>query len=130
LFEGPANAVHVKNVALGTQSSKFGVGRKGIYTSIGSSTIIRGNVEESYPGTFYLTTKRFVMVSLKYGFEIPVNKITGITMLYGGFMITSNGKSHLVKTFLTPFIKRIIKLSNKLELAKQELAKLDASSKV
>lgn len=132
LYEGDANIVKTKTGTIGNAYKSVGFGGKngvGMFSSVraGESKRIRGDIQDKYSGKFYLTTQRFVMVSVKYGFEIPVTKITALEFFSDGFIVTSGSTSHVVELGDARFIKYVIETNNRYELAKQLSGEIEVS---
>lgn len=103
-YQGKAKSYHEKNVVVGRRRSGAGVSfrvAKGVsvHTGGGGSENIRSQVGESYDGMFFLTNKRVVLTAMKYGFDLPLSKITSINAdPKHGFMFFSAGKAFTVLT--------------------------------
>lgn len=114
-----ASSVYLKNVVLGTFRTSFHSGsqKNGKYFGLGNSYTksIRGNVSEKYQGTLYLTNQRIVLNAIKYGFEIPLSKISSFEFFNDGFVVYSNGNSYLVETNNVMKIKTLLSLNNRFE---------------
>lgn len=108
-YSGPAQAYHKKNVVTGYSGRSAGVSvrvAKGISVHTGGSggKSIRGDVVEKYPGRFYLTNKRLILLSEKYGFTVPIPKILQMQFRNDGMVIHMASKQH---TFLSQDVERI-----------------------
>lgn len=111
-YMGDAFSFHEKNVVTGyvRQGGSRGVRiMKGltIGRSVGVNTAIRENVVERYPGKFYITNKRIILIAKKYGFELNSEKITSVKNYSNAFEFFYNEKTY---TVLTNEVKYIVKL--------------------
>lgn len=137
-YQHEAEAYHEKNVVTGRKSSGAGVSfrvAKGVYvrTGGGDSQVIRENVAEYFDGMLYITNFRIVLLTSKYGFDIPFSKITQIEPHYNGFQIYSGAKCHSLSTIdsLTIMvILELIKIVNGGQLSSnKKLSNTNAKSK-
>lgn len=108
-YSGTAQAYHKKNVVTGYSGRSAGVSvrvAKGLSVHTGGSggKSIRGDVVEKYPGRFYLTNKRLILLAEKYGFAVSIPKILQIQFRSDGIIIHLESKQH---TFLTQDVERI-----------------------
>lgn len=121
-YQGKANAVHLKNVITGSNrvSTHLGSRLVGAYVGggVSSSRNTRGNVAERYPGMFFVTNRRMVLNTPRYGFDIALADITTLDMLSDGLSIMSKGNSYIVETDDVKKIKNLIKDSNSLAAMK------------
>lgn len=103
-YKGEAQAYHEKNVVIGRKSSGAGVSYRvakglSVHGGGGGSENIRGQVGEKYDGIFYLTNKRVILNAMKYGFDIPIEKLDSANVdPKTGFVFFSEGKSYTVLT--------------------------------
>ena len=102
-YQHEATAYHEKNVVTGRKSSGAGVSfrvAKGVYvrTGGGDSQVIRENVGEYFDGMLYITNFRIVLLTPKYGFDIPFSKIAQIENHHDGFQIYSGAKCYSLLT--------------------------------
>ena len=114
-YQYEATAYHEKNIVTGHKSSGAGVSfrvAKGVYarTGGGVSQVVRENVGEYFDGMLYITNFRVVLLTPKYGFDIPLSKITQIENHYDGFQIYSGAKCHSLLTIDVLTILVILKL--------------------
>lgn len=107
LFLSPGEVCHInesaksgklKTITTGYTGGSAGVSvrvAKGLTLHSGSTrgTPVRKSVMDTSGGTFYVTNKRIVMISPKYGFDKPLSSISGIKMYTDGFSIQA-GSSH------------------------------------
>ena len=125
-YQCAANAVHIKNVVVGTQRNSIYLGsrkKSGLSLGTGFSTNqnVRGDVAEKYPGSLFITNQRIVLSSIRYGFEILLKNITTLDFMSDGFSVTSKGKTHLVETKCAYDIKRLIQINNEYMMLSQAL---------
>ena len=115
-FEEDATAVIAKTQNIGTTytSSGSGLYYKGLSVrgTQGYRNNVRGTVVDQYSGTLFLTSKRIVLVAYKGGFDFPLTKVTNLTFVKEGLMVTSGGKSFLVSTAKSKKLKEIILANN------------------
>lgn len=116
-YEGKAVAYHEKNVVTGYKGGGAGISvrvAKGlsVHTGSGAKQAVRENVAEKYSGTFYITNSRLVLLAPKYGFDIPVNKVSSIRNFNDGIEIYSRGKCYSVLTKDMKLIEDIMELMN------------------
>lgn len=114
-YQQEATAYKEKNVVTGRKSGGSGVSfrvAKGVYvrTGGGNSQVIRENVGEYFDGMLYITNLRMVLLTPKYGFDIPFSKITRIENHPDGFQIYSGAKCYLVLTIDVSTILAILNL--------------------
>lgn len=104
-----------------------------VRTGGGDSQVIRENVAEYFDGMLYITNFRIVLLTSKYGFDIPFSKITQIEPHYNGFQIYSGAKCHSLSTIdsLTIMvILELIKIVNGGQLSSnKKLSNTNAKSK-
>ena len=69
----------------------------GLYYRTGSSTStpVRKTVSDSYPATLYITNKRVLLTSEKYGFELPITSISNIEYEKNYVAFYRNGKQYI-----------------------------------
>ena len=115
-YKGKAQAYHEKNVVIGRKSSGAGVSYRvakglSVHGGGGGSENIRGQVGEKYDGIFYLTNKRVILNAMKYGFDIPLEKLDSANVdPKTGFVFFSEGKSYTVLTKEVDKISSIMSL--------------------
>lgn len=70
------------------------------YHSGGSaSQAVRQKVlETSEQGTFVITSNRFILLTMQYGFEIPAHKVSNIELHSDAITLYAGNKSHIVMT--------------------------------
>ena len=127
-YQCTANAVHIKNVVLGTQRSSIYLGsrRKSSFslgTGFSTNQNVRGDVAEKYPGHLFVTNQRIVLSSIRHGFEIQLKNITTLDFMSDGFSVMSKGKTYLVETENANDIKRMIQINNEYMMLSQALEK-------
>ena len=114
-YEGDAQAIHIKNVVVGSKSKGSGASirvAKGLsfHTGGGGSKTIRKDVVERFNGNLYLTNMRIVLLTPKFGFDLPILKITQFSKRSDGFIIYSGSNSYSVGSKDTSKIVSIINL--------------------
>lgn len=114
-YEYGATAYHEKNIVTGHSNSGAGMSFRvadGVYlrTGGGDSQVIRENVGEYFEGTLYITNFRIVLLTPKYGFDIPFSKINQIIEHSDGFQIYSGAKCYSVLTIDIHTFIAIVKL--------------------
>ena len=110
---GDAYAYHEKNII--TQYKRTGANAgfrvaKGIYIgkTQGVTTPIRENIIERYPGKFYITTYRFILIADKYGFELKMDNITSIKLYKDALEFFANGKTYTVINNEISYIRKLL----------------------
>lgn len=116
-YSKDATAMHQKNVVVGSVRKSAGASiqiAKGvsIRTGGGASQLIRDNVNECYSGTLYITNHRVILLTQKYGFDIPLNEITQLLFGVDGFQVFYKSKCF---TVLTNDVDNICGLFNLIE---------------
>lgn len=116
-YIGDASAIHQKNVVTGHINRGTGGSvriAKGLSVRVGGGTsqTIRENVNEYYEGKLYITNYRIILLAPKYGFNLPVSKITQLIYMNDGLQIYSGAKSHTVSTNDVLKIREIIEFLN------------------
>lgn len=118
-YQGKAVAMKIKNAVVGTVRSSQHVGIHGHYAYSGQgmsvAQSIRGEVIDRSKGHFYITNKRFVLNTIRNGFEIPLDKLTGIEFYKDGLVVFSKGTSYVVESKDVNKIKRFIEINNEYE---------------
>lgn len=116
-YQGKANAVYMKNVVTGNTRSSFHIGGKALKSTylgsgISNSNNIRENVAERFPGTFFITNKRFMLNALKHGFDIPLQAVSTMDIMKDALSIMANGKTYVVETPDILKIKTLLEINN------------------
>ena len=129
-YVGPACGAKIKTVTTGYAGKSKGTSiriTKGVsYHSGGSQgQAIREQVlEPSTLGTFIMTGKRFVLLTDRYGFEIPAEKVLNIELRPDGLGLHVKNKMHIV---LSDDASKLAVILNILSSATQEY---DAQKKI
>lgn len=116
-YMNDAKAFHSKNVVTGTKSGGAGASLRiakgvSIRTGGGESKVVRGNVNEYFDGTLYITNMRIILLAPKYGFDVMIPKITQLSYRNDGFFIYVGSKCYSVITHDVKNIKNLIDLIN------------------
>ena len=123
-FQKKAFGIHKKNVVTGSwrtgSYSGVRIGRYSLGGSSGHSFNTRGNVTEKSAGMLFITNQRIVLSSPKFGFEIPLKKITTLQFETKNFFVSSNGKTYSVETDYVYQIKSLIETNNEYLLIKEQ----------
>lgn len=118
-YQGKAVAVKSKNVVVGTvrNSQHIGVNAFHVYSGGGTSVSqsVRGNIIDKCKGHFFITNKRIVLNTVRNGFEIELNKLTGMEVYRDGIVVFSNGSSHVIESKDVSKIKHFLKINNEYE---------------
>ena len=101
VYKGVADAMHVKNVVVGSSHSGSGFGGAKVMgvrirTYSGSTKSIRENVTERFSGIVYLTNKRIVMQAPKYSFTVKHENISSIQWYTDALAVYEDSKSNLI----------------------------------
>ena len=109
-YSGYAVAVHAKEVTVGYTGGSRGFSfrlLKGVSYRVGTSQAqaVKENVAQEFSGKFYITNKRLVLKTLKYGFNLKYEKIVSIDKHDDGFIVTSDTSKTF--PFTTPDVFRI-----------------------
>ena len=126
-YQGKANAVYLKNVVIGNTRISSHIGGKGptnIYlgSGVSNSNSIRGNVAERFPGTFFITNKRFLLNTPRHGFDISLKEISTIDIMKDALSIMANGKTYVVESADISKIKTLLEVNNEYMALKEEKA--------
>lgn len=100
-WQCPASYTEIKTVTTGYRHQSSGMSvrvAKGVrlHSSGGTSTAIKKDVLQRYPGRFTITDRRLILESSKGGFDKPFEKITSIFPHTGGIVLQSGGKQFSV----------------------------------
>lgn len=115
-YSGYAVAVHPKEVTVGYTGGSRGFNVrlfKGVSYRFGASKAqpVKERITQEFPGKFYITNKRLVLKTLKYGFNLKYEKIISIDKHDDGFIVTSDmSKTYPFTTYNVARIKQIIDL--------------------
>lgn len=117
-FNVPCESVKFKNVVVGTNTISSRLGSRRV--SIGSSQKLldRKNVEEKYPGEFFVTNMRMVCNAIKLSFEIPLGEITSVTAFIDGLTIMSKGQTYTIYFDGINRFKELLGVNNEIERRK------------
>ncbi len=115
-FQKKAFAIHTKNVVIGNwrtgSHSSARIGRYSLGESSSQSFNTRGDVTEKSEGILFITNQRMVLNSPKFGFEIPLRKITTLQFEKKILYVSSNGKTYSVETDYIYLIKHLLETNN------------------
>lgn len=121
-YECKANRIITKNVSLGTErvSNYSGSYYKGIKVGTGHSITknIKDTVIEKYPGSFFMTNQRIVLLSLEKGFEIPIHKVSSLDFSGQYVTLFSNGKSYTIEPDCIEDLRQFLEMNNEYERRK------------
>lgn len=100
-YQHQAIAYNEKNVVTGSKGRGAGASvrvAKGLSIRMGGggSDVIRETIGEKFPGTFFITNMRIVLLATKFGFDIPIAKIQNIEQFANGIAVYSGAKCHRV----------------------------------
>ena len=117
-YYGGARSYHEKNVITAYKSTNSGVSvrvARGFSIRSGSSITIpiRSNVSETYEGDLYITNKRLVLLTDKYGFDLGIDTINAIEPFKNGFKVFYKDKCYTVITYDNPTIFYVLELINR-----------------
>ena len=134
-YIGEASAMHQKNIVTGHINRGTGGSvriAKGLSVRVGggASQTIRENVNEYYEGKLYITNYRIILLAPKYGFDLPVAKITQLIYMNDGLQIYSEAKSYSVSTNDVFKIREIIEFLNGQNAFKERKKQSTQKSKV
>lgn len=134
-YIGEASAMHQKNIVTGHINRGTGGSvriAKGLSVRVGggASQTIRENVNEYYEGMLYITNYRIILLAPKYGFDLPVAKITQLIYMNDGLQIYSEAKSYSVSTNDVFKIREIIEFLNGQNAFKERKKQSTQKSKV
>ena len=98
-YYGGARSYHEKNIITAYKSSNSGVSVsvvRGFSIRSGNSITIpiRSNVSETYEGDLYITNKRIILLTKKYGFDLGIDKINAIEPFKNGFRVFYKDKCY------------------------------------
>lgn len=118
-YYGGARSYHEKNIITAYKSSNSGVSVRvvrGFSIRSGSSITIpiRSNVSETYEGDLYITNKRIILLTKKYGFDLGIDTINAIEPFKNGFRVFYKDKCYTVITYDNPTIFYVLELINRL----------------
>ena len=96
-----AQSFNVKNQVIGHTYNSTGVSGRimpgvSLRSSSGYSKVVRGDVKESYKGMLFVTNQRVILTAPKYGFELPIDKISNIEYYSDGIVFYKSGKAYTV----------------------------------
>ena len=117
-YQRKAKAFHSKQAVTGYTGGYGGVSlrvAKGVSVHTGKTgkQAVRGTVNETYDGNLYVTNKRLILLSSKYGFNVSINDIIQFQAKSDGFILhTTKNKTHTVLTNDTQYIIQLINLMN------------------
>ena len=129
-YVGPACGAKIKTVTTGYSGRNKGTSiriMKGVSYHIGGTggQAIREQVlEPSSQGTFVITGKRFVLLTDRYGFEVPAEKVLNIELRPDGIGLYVKNKMHIV---LSDEADKIAVILNILSAATRECDSQDIS---
>lgn len=120
-YKGFARSKKIKSIVTKYNRKSLGFSikiMKGLYVKPGTgvTTPIREDIEETYEGNFYITNKRLILLTPKYGFDVKREKISTIEPYDNWFRLYVGEKSYDVITFDIDNIISILKISNQLLL--------------
>lgn len=112
-YSGRVYITKTKNTVVGNVRSSTGVSvraMKGLYARAGQSQtqVVRADITENTPGMLYVTNKRLVLTSAKYGFDKSLSDLTGIVPYKDGIGIQFNDKIFNLLTKYPILISEII----------------------
>lgn len=120
-YASEATATIIKNQVVGATYNSMGGGMYKYGIGIHARQSIRNNqfgqVVNTYAGHLYLTTKRFLLIAYKGGFDIRLDKITALEFYSDGLMVSANAKSYLVGLYNPSRLKEIITANNIVQAA-------------
>ena len=124
-YQGKAVATKTKNVVVGTvrNSQHVGVNAFHVYSGGGTSVSqsIRGDITDRCKGYFFITNKRIVLNTVRNGFEIPLNKLTGMEFYKDGIVVFANGSSYVLENNEVGKIKKFLEINNEYEFIKMQI---------
>lgn len=117
-YYGSARSYHEKNIITAYKSSSSGVSVgvvRGFSIRSGSSITIpiRSNISETYEGDLYITNKRIILLTKKYGFDLGIDTINAIEPFKNGFRVFYKDKCYTVITYDNSTIFYILELINR-----------------
>lgn len=125
LYEGEAKAMNARLVTESGDSVGAGFTWRiskhfALYSGGGKSKKVQKTVIDEYPGKFYLTNRRMILLAPKFGFEASLQNVNRLENSPDGFVIYVNAKPHYVGTTDVDQIVNIIRLLNQSYLDQQK----------
>ena len=92
---------HEKEAVVGYANKRDGFNVKvtdGVYYHTGGSRgeSIKNVIKETQPGVFYLTNKRVILKARKWGFELPIDKVSNVEYQEQAIVFYKSGKPYIV----------------------------------
>lgn len=118
-YQGPAQSCKKKTVVTGYSGGGAGVNLRvakgiSIHSGNNSKKAIRETITEKYPGTFYITNYRLILLAEKYGFNASIPTIIQLKQHSDGFILYQTSKTNI---FLTKDVKIISEILNLISTA-------------
>lgn len=114
-YAGAAQSCKTKTITTGYKGNNGGISfrvAKGVYlhTGKGNKKAVRETIAEKYPGTFYVTNQRLILLSEKNGFNATFGTIIQVEVLSDGLYVHQTSKTSIVLTRDAKKISYIINL--------------------
>lgn len=127
----PIQVGHTKEVTAGYADGSAGISvrvAKGVtlHTAARRGVPIKRTITEKFKGTLYITNKRIVCVSSKYGFESPLSSLVHVQEYRNALEFLIGSKSHLLYMKEPLYVNEVLHnvLNGRLEVVYQTRSKI------
>ncbi len=103
-YQCPASAVRVRASEIGRHEGITTITNKKSISQLYGSGQLAGSagthrkVAEKYPGMFFITNQRFLLMTAPHGFDLALTDIFIINFYSDGFAIMAKGRTYMVET--------------------------------
>ncbi len=114
-YQCPASVIRLRSVPGGGAVNSAVIANRNSISQLyrsGQFAVSSGahrRVAEKYPGNFFLTNQRLLMLTAPYGFDLPLTDIFIINFYSDGFAIMARGKTYMLETLHANRIQEFLK---------------------